>query len=84
MTAFHEKGENPPSNLANAAIYIFDPRVRQLIAQSTLKESDISLHLIPQLLGKLNFWQTDGYCRDIGSMESLAKAEYDISKMNLY
>ncbi|NQZ86970.1 MAG: nucleotidyltransferase family protein [Colwellia sp.] len=84
VTAFHEKVENPPSNLANAAIYIFDPRVRQLIAQSTLKESDISLHLIPQLLGKLNFWQTDGYCRDIGSMESLAKAEYDISKMNLY
>ncbi len=84
VTAFHEKVKNPPSNLANAAIYLFDPRVSQLIAQSTIQESDISIHLIPQLLGKLNFWQTDGYLRDIGSMESLAKAESDISKMNLY
>lgn len=81
VTAFHEKVEKPPSNLANAAIYLFDSRVSQLIAQSTLPESDISLDLIPKLLDKLNFWQTDGYLRDIGSLESLAKAESDISKM---
>lgn len=81
ITAFHEKVENPPSNLANAAIYLFHPRVRELIEQSTQQESDISLHFIPKLLGKLNFWQTDGYLRDIGCLESLAKAESDISKM---
>jgi mannose-1-phosphate guanylyltransferase len=83
VTAFHEKVSNPPSNLANAAIYLFDSRVSQFIEQSTLLETDISLHLVPKLLGKLNFWPTDGYCRDIGSLESLAKAEKDISKMEL-
>jgi mannose-1-phosphate guanylyltransferase len=81
ITAFHEKVENPPSNLANAAIYLFHPRLSKLIEQSTPQESDISLHFIPKLLGKLNFWQTDGYLRDIGCLESLAKAESDISKM---
>ena len=83
VTNFHEKVENPPSNLANGAIYLFDPRVIQLIEHSTLQESDISLHLIPKLLNKLNFWQTDGYLRDIGSLESLAKAESDMSKVFL-
>jgi mannose-1-phosphate guanylyltransferase len=81
VTAFHEKVSNPPSNLANAAIYLFDSRVAQLIERSTLHETDISLHLIPKLLNKLNFWQTDGYCRDIGNLSSLAKAETDISKV---
>ena len=83
MTSFHEKVEHPPSNLANAAIYLFDSRVSQLIEQSTQQESDISLHFIPKLLGKLDFWPTDGYLRDIGSLESLAKAESDMSNMNI-
>jgi mannose-1-phosphate guanylyltransferase len=83
VTSFHEKVEHPPSNLANAAIYLFDSRVSQLIKQSTQQESDISLHFIPKLLGKLNFWPTDGYLRDIGSLESLAKAESDMSNMNI-
>jgi len=83
ITAFHEKVKSPPSNLANAAIYLFDPRVNQLIEQSRLHETDISLHLIPKLLNKLNFWQTDGYCRDIGSLSSLAIAESDMSKMSI-
>jgi len=82
VTAFHEKINNPPSNLANAAIYLFDQRVGQLIGQSTLQETDISLHLIPKLLNKLNFWQTDGYLRDIGSLSSLAKAESDTDKIH--
>jgi len=83
VTAFHEKVENPPSNLANAAIYLFDVRVSQLIEQSTLHETDISLHLIPKLVGKLNFWQTDGYLRDIGCVASLAKAESDMINLPL-
>ena len=83
VTAFHEKVTNPPSNLANAAIYLFDPRVSLLIEQSSSQETDISLHLMPKLLGKLNFWQTDGYLRDIGSLVSLAKAEFDMIEMNI-
>ena len=83
VTAFHEKVENPPSSLANAAIYLFHPRVSKLIEQSTLHETDISLHLIPKLVGKLNFWQTDGYLRDIGCVASLAKAESDMINLPL-
>jgi len=82
VTNFHEKVNNPPSNLANAAIYLFDSRVSKLIEQSSIEETDISLHLIPKLLTKLNFWQTDGYLRDIGSLNSLAKAESDTATLN--
>jgi len=82
VKAFHEKVANPPSNLASAAIYLFDPRVIPLIEKSSPQETDISLHLIPKLLGKLNFWQTDGYLRDIGNLVSLAKAELDMTEMN--
>lgn len=83
VTYFHEKVANPPSNLANAAIYLFDQRVSQLIAQAKPQETDISLHLIPKLMNQLNFWPTDGYCRDIGSLSSLAKAESDIKELQV-
>lgn len=71
---FHEKVENPPSNLANGAIYLFDQAVYDVVNSINIDTPDISIDLIPLLLGKLSTWQADGYLRDIGNINSLEKA----------
>jgi len=71
---FHEKVANPPSNLANGAIYLFDKQLSNVITSIKAKEPDISLDLVPLLLGNMSAWKTDGYLRDIGNIDSLAKA----------
>lgn len=73
---FFEKIENPPTNLANAAIYIFDQSLEKIIAKLPVGADDISLHLLPSLLGNMNTWLNDGYLRDIGTPESLAIANH--------
>lgn len=74
---FHEKVENPPGNLANAAVFLFSPEA--LIAIEALSKEkplfDISLDLIPNLLGKMNTFQNKIYHRDIGNTQSLLRAE---------
>ncbi len=74
VVAFHEKVPHPPSNLASGAIYLFDRRLKDLVSSMSKDKNDISLHLMPLLLGKAQGWKTDGYLRDIGTLESLQKA----------
>ncbi|WP_077339323.1 nucleotidyltransferase family protein [Pseudocolwellia agarivorans] len=74
VIAFHEKVKNPPSNLANAAVYLFDQRVNTLLSTLTDDETDISYHLMPHLMNKVNGWENKEYMRDIGTPESLAIA----------
>lgn len=78
VTAFHEKVDNPPSNLANAAVYLFDDSLLSIIEPLQENESDISLDLIPKLVNKLNIWKTTGYLRDIGTIESLKIASQEV------
>ena len=78
----HEKVENPPGNLANAAIFLFSPDVFNIVR--CLGESafvDISRDMIPLLLGRLVAFQTSGYHRDIGTVESLTTARRDFEKI---
>jgi len=75
VIAFHEKVASPPSNLANGAVYLFDHHLANAISSLSVKCGDISLDLMPTLLGKLNSWKADGYFRDIGTPESLALAQ---------
>jgi NDP-sugar pyrophosphorylase family protein len=43
-------------------------------------ESDISYHLMPYLIEKVNGWVNTGYMRDIGTPESLSTANIDVKK----
>ncbi len=71
---FHEKVSNPPGNLANAAVYILEPEVIELAAGLPGKVKDLSIDVMPKYLGRIGSFQTDGYHRDIGSVEALARA----------
>jgi mannose-1-phosphate guanylyltransferase len=81
VQAFHEKVANPPSSLANAAVFILAPEALELIrnlppmASEERNALDISLHIIPRLLGRIYTFHNDLYHRDIGDVNSLGLAE---------
>jgi mannose-1-phosphate guanylyltransferase len=74
VLAFHEKVENPPGNLANGAVYIFEPEVIDDIARLGRSVVDLSTEIIPNYLGRILSVETSGYHRDIGNPESLRRA----------
>jgi len=71
---FHEKVANPPTNIANAAIYVFTPEVREPILKLTKLENDISRNLIPKIMGGLYTHHFEGLFVDIGTPEGLELA----------
>lgn len=82
VQAFHEKVQSPPGNLANAAVYVFDSSVLEFTSRIPKRQSDISEDVLPHYVGKIQAFANSCYHRDIGSPESLAKAdlEFRISK----
>jgi mannose-1-phosphate guanylyltransferase len=75
VLAFHEKVANPPGNLANGAVYIFEPEVIDDIARLGKRVVDLSTEIIPNYLGRILCVETSGYHRDIGNPESLRRAQ---------
>lgn len=78
VTEFHEKVENPPSNLANGAVYLLSAEIVKRIASDS-SISDFSTQVVPELIGKIVAWQTDGYHRDIGRWSSYLAAQQEFS-----
>lgn len=78
---FYEKVSNPPSNLANGAVYIFEPTVIDFIASLHKKVVDISTEVLPHYLNKIYTFQNTVYHRDIGTLESYKQAQKDIIKL---
>jgi mannose-1-phosphate guanylyltransferase len=74
VVAFHEKVERPPGNLANGAVYIFEPAVIDAIAGQGKPVVDLSTEIIPGFVGRILCVETQGYHRDIGTPESLRQA----------
>ena len=82
VVQMHEKVENPPGNLANAAVFLFSPELFDIIRPLRgTAVVDISRDMIPLLLGRLLAFQTSGYHRDIGTVESLTIARLDFEKI---
>ena len=75
VTGFHEKVQNPPGNIANGAVYIFEPEVvRFICSESGNPISDISNDLLPRYLQRIFTWPTDGLHIDVGTLANLEKA----------
>jgi len=79
VLAFHEKVENPPGNLANGAVYLFEPAVIADIAALGKDVVDLSTEIIPNYLGRILCVETRGYHRDIGNPESLRRAHLEFN-----
>lgn len=77
VQAFHEKVENPPGNLANAAVYIVEPSVIATMAALGKPEIDFSTEIIPNFVGRVSTFLNSSYHRDIGTVKSWADAQRD-------
>lgn len=76
VIGFHEKVKKPPSNVANAAVYILEPAIIDWI-QEQKEISDFSNHVLPNFIGKISAWHNYNIHRDIGSFENLYRAQSD-------
>ena len=77
---FYEKNENPPGNLANGAVYAFDPALIDWISKNNPNANDFSLDIIPHLLGKIYTWHINSDFVDIGTIESYERAKLIANK----
>lgn len=76
LQKMHEKVPGSPGNIANGAVYIFEPEVVHWIINS--KEiADISTQVLPQFMGKISVWHNYRIHRDIGSAEQLFAAQHE-------
>lgn len=81
VCALHEKVVSPPSNLANAAVYILAPAVLDFIDSLGKKVVDFSTEVLPHFMGSINTFHNAIYHRDIGNIQSLtlAQTEYPLA-----
>ncbi|HBK42815.1 MULTISPECIES: nucleotidyltransferase family protein [unclassified Polynucleobacter] len=79
ITSYTEKPEHPSSNLANGAVYIFEPSVIAFIDSFQKHEVDIGRDILPHYAGKMQAYHNSIYHRDIGTPESLRLARRDFN-----
>jgi mannose-1-phosphate guanylyltransferase len=83
IVAFHEKSTEPHGNLANAAVYLVEPVIFAAIDRLETPPMEFSTDILPMLLDRVHTFHNDVYHRDIGTPESLAKAQGDFSVMSV-
>ena len=74
IKSFIEKPKNPRSSLASAGVFVARPELFKYFRPDSYPY-DFGRSVMPELIGKMNGVLIDGYLRDIGTLESLAKAE---------
>lgn len=75
MTNFHEKINNPPSDCANGAIYIFEDDFIKWLDNNKYQVKDFSSDILPKLLNKVQTYHTNKVYLDIGTQASLEEAK---------
>ncbi len=71
---FFEKVKNPPSNLANGAIYLLSKEAIDIIKKNFDGKSDFITEILMSFIGKIYVYKTKKPFIDIGTIENLNKA----------
>ena len=74
VVGFHEKGANPPGNLANGAVYILSAELLQQLGSDLHGVTDFSTEVLNRFIGKIYSYETAATFLDIGTPENYAKA----------
>jgi mannose-1-phosphate guanylyltransferase len=80
LSEYYEKVNNPPGNVANAAVFFAENTVLERLNEYPML-SDFCGDFIPLFLNKVQTYHNDIYHRDIGTIASLEKANEDFSKI---
>ena len=75
VIGFHEKVADPPGNLANAALYVFDGKFLEHLNSFGRGCSDISTEVLPTLIGQMYTCHTSDRYLDIGTPSALKEAQ---------
>ena len=78
---YFEKKLNPPSNIANAAIYLFEDELIQFINDLYPAAIDFSNDIIPNLMGRIFTYHTKEVFIDIGTPENLKLVQNFVRNM---
>jgi len=76
VVGFHEKVDNPPGRLANAAVYLIEPEVIEWI-ENNPEITDFSTEVIPRFMGRIYAWENKNIHRDVGTIKTLKEAQMD-------
>ena len=80
-----EKTKDPPSNIANAAIYLLDSKFIDKLMIEIPNAKDFSLDVIPKFINRIYTYHTEDTLIDIGTLTNLKKAKkFFSSKLCLY
>jgi mannose-1-phosphate guanylyltransferase len=74
IVEFIEKPEHPASDLASAGMFVGRPELFEYITPDRTPY-DFGGDVMPKLAGRMNGYVVEGYLRDIGTIESLGRAE---------
>jgi len=80
---FFEKKDNPPGNIANGAVYVFEQDFLDWINKNHKNAFDFSNEIIPKLIGRIYTCHTNETLIDIGNIKSLKEARSFAKKLKL-
>jgi mannose-1-phosphate guanylyltransferase len=75
VVGFTEKPSQPVSDLVNAGMYAFHPRVLDEISGPPPR--DIGYDLLPRLVGRAKAIPVEGYFRDVGTVDAYQRAQQE-------
>ncbi len=79
IISFVAKPKAPASDLANAGLYVIDAGAYREIAE--MKAFDLGFEVLPRFIGRMRGWTWGGYYVNIGTHESLKRAECDAREL---
>ena len=74
VIGFHEKVANPPSNIANGAVYILSAEMMLTMSEKMRECSDFSTEILPNFIGHIYTYHTNQVLIDVGTPENYSKA----------
>lgn len=81
VMSFHEKVENPPSNLANGAVFVMNPEIAIQASRNPKNHFEISLDIIPNYMNRILAWHNTDYHLDIGLPQTYQQAQNDADQV---